>query len=236
MAWVRLDECNTRPGAFWPYVVAALHRSGVTAGVLPGAARGRAAESMFLQRLATALAAQDPPVTLVLDDLHLITEPRVLNGLDFLVRCVGSGLRLVASARTDPLLPLHRYRLAGQLAEIRGTDLAFSAHEAGLLLARHGCALSADSFASLIQLTEGWAAGLRLAAISMAGHPDPDRVVEELHAEGSALTGYLVEEVLNAQPPEVRELLFSTSILDQVNAEVASELAGNGQAGGSWRR
>ncbi len=232
VAWVCLDECNTRPGAFWSYVVAALGRSGVAvSGVLPGAARGRAAENVFLLRLASALAAHDPPVTLVLDGLHLITEPRILTGLDFLVRSAGSSLRLVASSRTDPLLPLHRYRLTGQLADVRGTDLAFSAAEAGLLLAQHGCALSADSLARLIQLTEGWAAGLRLAAISMAGHPDPDRVVKELHAEDSSLTGYLVEEVLNAQPPRVRELLLSTSILDQVNAEAASELTGSGQAG-----
>ncbi len=232
VAWVRLDECNTRPAAFWSHVGAALRQSGVAvSGVPPGAARGRAAENLFLLLLASVLAAQDPPVTLVLDGLHLIAEPKVLNGLDFLVRSVGSGLRLVASSRADPLLPLHRYRLTGQLAEIRGSDLAFSADEADLLLAQHGCTLSADSRVCLVRLTEGWAAGLRLAAISMAGHPEPDRFVRELHAEGSALTGYLVEEVLNAQPPEVRELLLSTSILDHVNAEAAGELAGNRQAG-----
>src|SRR5207302_11391788 len=125
VAWIRLDEYNPRPGAFWPHVVAALRRSGVAvSGVLPGTARGRPAESVFLLRLAAALAAQDPPVTLVLDDLHLLTEPKVLNGLDFLVRSVGSSLRLVAASRADPLLPLHRYRLAGWLADIQGTDLA----------------------------------------------------------------------------------------------------------------
>ena len=82
-------------------------------------------------RLAAALAAQDPPVTLVLDDLHLLTDPRVLDGLDYLLRNAGPGLRLVVSARMDPLLPLHRYRLAGELAEIRASDLAFSIAEAG---------------------------------------------------------------------------------------------------------
>lgn len=156
VAWVRLDEYNTRPGAFWSYVVAALHRCGVAAsGTLPGAARGGTAENLFLARLASALALQDPPVTLVLDDLHLITEPRVLGGLDFLVRSVGCGLRLVASSRTDSLLPVHRYRLTGQLAEIRGADLAFSAAEAGRLLAQHGCTLSADSLDCLMRKTEG---------------------------------------------------------------------------------
>src|SRR5690348_4145619 len=121
VAWVCLDEYNSRPGAFWSYVVAAVQRSGVAvSGVLPGASRGRPAENLFLLRLASALAAQDPPVTLILDDLHLITEPKILNGLDFLVRSVGSSLRFVASARADPALPMHRYRLTGKLADIQG--------------------------------------------------------------------------------------------------------------------
>ena len=148
-----------------------------------------------------------------------------------MLRNVGPGLRLVVSSRADPLLPLHRYRLAGELAEIRASDLAFTAAEAGLLLAQHGSTLSADSLERLTRRTEGWAAGLRLAAISMDAHPDPDQFVKELITEDSALTGYLVEEVLSAEPPEVREVLLSTSILEQVNAEAASELTGNEQAG-----
>ena len=147
-----------------------------------------------------------------------------------MLRNVGPGLRLVVSSRTDPLLPLHRYRLAGELAEIRASDLAFTAAEAGLLLAQHGSTLSADSLECLTRRTEGWAAGLRLAAISLGAHPDPGQFVKELITEDSALTSYLVEEVLSAQPPEVRELLLSTSILERVNAEAASELTGNEQA------
>ena len=156
-------------------------------------------------RLASALAAQDPPVTLVIDDLHLLTDPAVHGELDFVLRNVGPGLRLVVSSRTDPLLPLHRYRLAGELAEIRASDLAFTVAEAGLLLAQHGSTLPADSLERLTRRTEGWAAGLRLAAISMGTHPDPGQFVTELITDDSALTGYLVEEVLNALPPEVRE-------------------------------
>ena len=133
----------------------------------------------------------------------------------------------------DPPLPLHRYRLAGQLTEIRASDLAFTVAEAGLLLARHGITLPADSLECLTRRTEGWAAGLRLAAISMGTHPDPDQFVTELITEDSALTGYLVEEVLNTQPPEVRDVLLSTSILEQVSAEAASELTGNEQAAGN---
>ena len=120
VAWVSLDEYDNRPGAFWPYVVAALRRSGVDVPrTLSTATWGRAAEHVFLLRLASVLAAQNPPVTLVLDDFHLLTQPKVLNGLDFVLRNSGPGLRLVICSRTDPLLPLLRYRLAGELAEIR---------------------------------------------------------------------------------------------------------------------
>jgi len=232
VAWVSLDDFDNRPRVFWSYVVAALRRAGVAVpGALPAAARGQAADHVFLLRLASALAAQNLPVTLVVDDLHVLTEPKVLGGLDYVLRNAGPGLRLAVSSRMDPLLPLHRHRLAGELAEIRASDLAFSMAEAGLLLARHGITLSADSLQCLTRRTEGWAAGLRLAAISMGAHPDPDLFVEELIAEDSALTGYLVEEVLNTQPPEVRDMLLSTSILEQVSAESASELAGNEQAG-----
>ena len=139
VAWVGLDEFDNRPGVFWSYVVAALRRSGVAVPkTLRAVPRGRAADDGFLLRLTAALAAQDPPVTLVLDDLHLLTEPGVLKGLEFVLRNVGPGLRLVVASRMDPLLPLHRYRLAGQLTEIRASDLAFSTDEAGLLLAQHG--------------------------------------------------------------------------------------------------
>jgi LuxR family maltose regulon positive regulatory protein len=231
VAWVGLDGYDNRPRAFWPYVIAALRRTGVAAAqTLSAAPQGRAADHVFLLRLASALADQGPPVTLVLDDLHVLTDTRVLDGLDFVLRNAGPGLRLVVSSRMDPLLRLHRYRLAGGLAEVRASDLAFSVAEAGQLLARHGSTLSADSLECLTRRTEGWAAGIRLAAISMDAHPDPDRFVKELTADDSALTGYLVAEVLNAQPPEAQELLLSTSILEQVSAEAASELTGIKQA------
>ena len=232
IAWVTLDKYDNRPGVFWSYFVAALRRSGVALPkALSAATRGRAAEHRFLLRLASALAAQDPPVTLVVDDFHLLTEPRVLSGLDFLLRTAGGGMRLAVGSQAAPLLPLHRYRLAGELAEIRADDLAFTVAEAGQLLSRHGCQLSADSLETLMRHTEGWAAGFRLAAISLAAHRDPDRFVTELVTEDSALTGYLETEVLDSQARDAREVLLKLSILEQVNAEIATELTGNEPAG-----
>src|SRR5579859_6282912 len=231
VAWVGLDEFDNRPGVFWSYVVAALRQSGVA---IPKALRAqpheRQGEDGFLPRLTAALAAQHPAVTLILDDLHLLTDPGVLKELEFVLRNVGCGLRLLVASRMDPLLPLHRYRLAGLLTEIRASDLAFSLDEAGLLLDQHGSLLTADALEGLNRRTEGWAAGLRLAAISLGTHPDPELFVKELIAEDSAMTCYLVDEVLNVQPPEVREVLLSTSILDHVSAAAAVELTGDEQA------
>lgn len=233
VAWVALDRYDNRPESFWSYVVAALRRSGtVLPEAPPAGTQQQATDHVFLLWLVSALAGRDLPVILVLDDFHVLTEPEVLKGLDFVLRNVGPGLRVVVSSRADPPLRLYRYRLAGELAEIRASDLAFNIAEAGLLMAQHRGTISSDSLECLTRRTEGWAAGLRLAAISMDTHPDPDQFVKELITEDSALTGYLVEEVLNSQPPEVQEVLLSTSILEQVSTEAASELAGNEQAAG----
>jgi LuxR family transcriptional regulator, maltose regulon positive regulatory protein len=233
VAWLCLDEFDNRPGALWSYVVAALRRSGVAVPkTLRAIPQDSAGYDGFLLALTSLLAAQDRPVTLVLDDMHVVTEPGALKGLDFLLRNVGSGLRVVVTSRMDPLLPLHRYRLAGHVTEIRANDLAFSTAEAGQLLAQHGSTLAADSVESLTQRTEGWAAGLRLAAISLGIHPDPGQFVKELVAEDSALICYLIDEVLNVQPPEVREVLLSTSILEHVRADAAVDLTGDERAAG----
>ena len=228
VAWITLDDYDNRPRVFWSYVIAALRRAGIS---VPGTlSRGQAVDHVFLLRLASALAASDRPVRLVLDDLHLLTKPELLTGIDYLLRNAQPGLRLVVSSRMDPLLPLHRYRLTGELTEIRAADLAFSTAEAGLLMAQHGSKLSAASLDCLTRRTEGWAAGIRLAAISIGTHPDPEQFIKELSADDSTVTGYLVEEVLNTQPPEVRDMLLSTSILEQVSVAAASELLNDEQA------
>lgn len=230
LAWVTLDDYDNTPRAFWSYVVAAMRRAGLSVpGVVPGTTR-EAVDHVFLVRLALTLAAQDPPVVLVLDDLHVLTDPVTLSGLDYLQRNAHPGLHLVVASRADPLLPLYRYRLTGDLAEIRARDLAFSAEETGLLMAHHGITLSEKAIADLTGRTEGWVAGIRLAAISLHGHPDPEQFVKELEAEDTAITGYLISEVLNAQPAPDRDMLLRTSILDCVNADLARELTGDQEA------
>ena len=133
VAWITLDHYDSNPKVFWATVVAALRNAGVTLRRVSAApARTAAADHVFLLRLASELAAQDPPVALVLDDLHLVAAPGLMDGLQYLLRNARPGLRLVICSRTDPLLPLHRYRLAGELTEIRACELAFSVPEARL--------------------------------------------------------------------------------------------------------
>jgi LuxR family transcriptional regulator, maltose regulon positive regulatory protein len=225
VAWVTLDEFDNGPLVLWSHVMTAVRRAGLR---VPQASWAAACvdtvDHKFLVRLASALAAAQPPLILVLDDLHLLTERTALQGLAYLMRNAQPGLRVVVASRIDPLLPLHRFRLTGELTEIRVDDLAFSVTESGLLMAQHGVTLPPDSLACLTMRAEGWAAGLRLAAMSMQGHPDPEQFVKEFVAEDSPVVGYLVEEVLNAQPRTVRDLLLRTSILDSFDAGLANEL------------
>ncbi len=230
LAWITVDDYDNRPRVFWSYVVAALRKAGIAVPrITPGPTR-EAVDHLFLVRLASVLAAQDPPVVMVLDDLHLLTEPATLDGLTYVLRNARPGLHLVVASRVDPLVPLHRYRLTGELAEIRADDLAFSVEESGQLLAHHGITLTEAALDCLTGRTEGWAAGIRLAALSLQGRPDPEQLVRDLAAEDSAITGYLADEVLSALPASVRDMLLQTSILDCVCADLASELTGDEQA------
>ena len=226
VAWVTLDEFDNGPEVFWSYVVAALRQAGVAVprAACAQLAHGEPAGRVFLLRIASALASQDPPVTLVLDEFHCVTDPTLLGGLAYVLRNARPGLSLVGASRTDPPLPLHRYRLTGDLTEIRARDLAFTVPEVMQLMTQHGVTLPTASLTDLTDRSEGWAAGLRMAAMSMAGRPDPEQFVKNLIAEDSAITGYLVEEVLGTRPPEVRDLLLRTSILDQVNVSIAGAL------------
>ncbi|HEX3955430.1 MAG TPA: LuxR C-terminal-related transcriptional regulator [Trebonia sp.] len=225
IAWVNLDQYDSHPRAFWSYVVAALRGAGVDIPkTVWSSARGRAVDHGFVLRLTAAVTAHRSPVVLVLDDLHLITDQRSLTGLAQLLRHASPRLRLVAASRLDPLLPLHRYRLAGELTEIRADELAFSASETSLLIEQHGVGLPADSVEFLAARTGGWAAALRLAAISMADHPDPAQLVKEVAAADGPVAGYLVDEVLSTLSDDVRELLLRTSILDRVSAGLAGAL------------
>jgi LuxR family transcriptional regulator, maltose regulon positive regulatory protein len=230
-AWVTLDEYDNRPRIFWPYLVEAFRHAGVSVPRrLSAAARGGSADPGFILRLAAAIEAHGSPVSLVLDDFHLVSGRSQITGLARLLRNAQPSLHVVLASRGDPGFPLHRYRLAGELTEIRAGDLAFTVAEAGLLMAQHDVTLPEHALEYLTERAEGWAAALRLAAMSMKHSPDPEQSAKEIASGDGAVASYLVDEVLNTHPPRVRNLLLKTSILDRVNPELAREVVGDHQA------
>ena len=173
----------------------------------------------------TAANGSGPLPTLILDDLHLADSPDTRATLSALLH-TESAPRLVISSRIDPGLALQRLRLAGSLTEIRGPDLAFTPDEARAVLAEDGIGLSQPMLHRLWTRTEGWAAGLRLAALSLTGHEDPDAFVEDFAGDDRAVVAYLIEEVLERQSQQARELLLATAVVDQVSAPLANALTG----------
>ena len=181
---------------------------------------------MVVERLLAQLERLEEPLVLVIDDLHELDSDDALGWLEMLLTRLPARLRVVLATREEPALGLHRLRLAGELTELRGPDLRFSLDESRSLLRAGGIALSDTGLGSLHERTEGWPAGLRLAAISLTAHPDPERFVSEFSGSERTVAGYLLAEVLERQPPEVRDLLLRTSILERVSGPLADVLTG----------
>jgi LuxR family maltose regulon positive regulatory protein len=166
------------------------------------------------------------PLWLVLDDVHELAGRETLEQLTRVVADAPAALRLILLTRVDLPLGLHRLRVQGELTELRGADLRFSREEAGALIEAAGTRLSDAALDSLVARTEGWAAGLRLAALSLAHHPDPDRFAAEFSGSERTVAEYLLAEVLDRQPAEVTRLLLRTSILERVSGPLADRLTG----------
>ena len=180
----------------------------------------------MVDRVLAELADASAGITLVIDDLHELNSPEALAQLTRLLTNLPPGAHAMLTTRHDLRLGLHQLRLAGELAEIRAADLRFTERETRLLLDASGIELSESGAALLHQRTEGWAAGLRLAAISLAGHPDPERFVAEFSGSDRTVAEYLIAEMLERQPADVQDLLLRTSLLDQVSGELADLLTG----------
>lgn len=159
VAWLTGEAGDRRPGVFWAYVVESLRACGAPAsGVAWAPADADGVDRRLLTALAAELNARERPVVLVLDEYDRMTAPEVAEQLEFVLHHAGQGLRLVLVTRTEPLLPLHRYRAAGELTEIRGAELAFTPAEAVTLLELHGLVLPLDAVRALVERTRGWAA------------------------------------------------------------------------------
>ena len=229
VAWVSVDRGESDATRFWGAVIGALQQSGALppesslTTVVPAPLSG---DDELLDRLLAALTQLPRPVVLVIDDVHELRAPDALQGLERILARAPAALRAVLISRREPKLGLHRLRLSGALTEIRAADLEFTPGEAGELLAGSGVAVAADDLARLHQRTEGWAAGLRLAAMSLARHDAPGRFVAEFAGSERTVADYLLGEVLATLPPEVRSLLLRTCILERVNGALADLLTG----------
>jgi len=228
-AWVPVDRDEHDPQRFWLSVLGALRQTQAGAGLVRALTAAPDLDGWaMVERLLTDLAPLGQPLWLVIDDLHELRSDQARRQLELLLLRAPKELRFVLATRHDVRLGLHRLRLEGELTEIRSADLRFTVSEARQLLSGAGVRLSDRLVTLLVHRTEGWAAGLRLAALSLAGHPDPEGFAAEFSGSERTVAEYLLAEVLDRQPEEVRRLLLRTSILERVNGELADLLNGGG--------
>ena len=226
-AWVPVGRDERDPQRLWLAVLDALRRTapGPTL-VRPLTAAPDLDGWAIVERLLTDLASLRDQLWLVIDDLHELDSDQARRQLELLVMRAPAELRFVLATRHDVRLGLHRLRLEGELTEIRADDLRFTLAEAETLFQAAGVELAGPALVLLMDRTEGWAAGLRLAALSLAGHPDPARFAEEFSGTERTVAEYLLAEVLDRQPAAARLLLLRTSVLERVNGELADLLTG----------
>ncbi len=237
-AWLSLDEEGENdPARFLAYLVAALQTiaANIGEGVLSALQSSQPPPTeAILTALLNEITTLPDNFVLVLDDYHVIDAKPVDIALTYLVEHLPPQMHLVIATREDPQLPLTRLRARGQLTELRAADLRFTASEAAAFLTQGmGLSLSAADIARLSDRTEGWIAGLQLAALSMQGHQDVAGFIRAFAGDHRYIVDYLVEEVLQRQPEPVRSFLLQTSILDRLSGPLCDAVTG--QEGGNER-
>jgi LuxR family transcriptional regulator, maltose regulon positive regulatory protein len=226
-AWVPVGRGEQDPQRFWLSVLGALRGTVAGSGLVRELTAAPDLDGwVVVERLLKDLAPLADRTWLVIDDVHELRSADALAQLELLVMRGPPELRFVLATRHDLRLGLHRLRLEGELAEIRAADLRFTQAEARELLAAAGVALPEPALAMLHERAEGWAAGLRLAALSLADHEDPERFAAEFSGSERTVAEYLLAEVLGRQPDEVRLLLLRTSVLERVSGPLADVLTG----------
>lgn len=226
-AWVPVRDGEHDPQRFWIAVADALRATAPGASVIqPLSAAPDLDGWAIVERLLKDLARLEDAVWLVVDDVHELASAELQRQLALLALRAPRRLRFILATRHDPPSGLHRLRLEGELTEIRPADLQFTLAEARALFDKAGVTVPEAAAGLLHARSEGWAAGLRLAALSLAGHPDPDQFAAEFSGSERTVAGYLMDEVLQRQSEPVRRLLLRTSVLDRVCGELGELLAG----------
>ena len=227
--WLSLDQGDNSPGLFLEYLGACLEEWGtvIDTALLSNRMDDGAKVENILRDFIRGIINYKRPLILILDDYHLIQNNEVHSLVDDLLAHACPPLHLVILTRSDPPLELARLRVAGQLAELRMEHLRFSDREAGEFLKRSGeIKLADEDIAVLNERTEGWVAGLQMAAISLRGREDGPAFVAAFAGSHRFVFDYLFEEVLNRQPPEVRDFLLRTSILERLTPSLCDVVAG----------
>ena len=235
VAWVSLDQSDNDSAVFWSYLITALQK------IQPGL--GEQSLSLLqspqpppiesvLMTLLNELTAVEADLVLILDDYHVIKPQAIHHGIGFLLNHLPPQLHLIIASRADPPLSLARLRSHGDLTELRVSDLRFTPDEAAAFLNQGmGLEISADDVAALEQRTEGWIAGLQLAALSLQGREDVSEFVAAFSGDDRYIVDYLLEEVLQRQPEHVRHFLLQTALLDRLSGSLCDAVTSqnNGQ-------
>ena len=233
-AWLSLDQRDNDPALFWTYLVTALQTAApeVGAGALALLQSPQSTLEAVVATLINDLDAIPNEIVLVLDDYHVIDAPDVHEAMAFLLDHLPRQVHLVVASRADPPLPLARLRARGELVEVRAADLRFTSDEATAYLdGMTGLELSVADVAALEERTEGWIAALQLAALSMQGRDDVTGFIAGFAGDDRYIVDYLVGEVLQRQPDDVRSFLLRTSVLSRLTGPLCDAVTG--QHGGS---
>ncbi len=232
IAWLSLEAADDDPYRFVPRLVGALRE------IEPGL--GRPLSESLEQRRTTVIELIDllsvdilaiRPAIVIIDDFHVVTRPEIIGAVDRLLHRLPPQVRIVLASRRVPTLSSHRLLLSGDLTEIRERDLRFTLGEAGALISSvTGRAVVDDDVGLLRERTEGWAAGLRMAAVAMAVDDDPSAFVRRFGGDSELVANYFRSEVLAGQPPEVVEFMLATSVLDRMTGELCGQLTGRADA------
>jgi LuxR family maltose regulon positive regulatory protein len=229
-SWVSLDASENEPATFWSYVVAALQK------IHPGLGTDAMAQlrspaplpfESLLASLINEIDALDRDFTLILDDYHVIDAPSIHGAMTLLLDRLPRRMHLVIASRSEPPLALSRLRARGELTEVRAADLRFTLDEAAAFLRSMSLDLSDSDTAKLERRTEGWIAGLKLAALSMKGRGDVREFVDAFSGDNRYIADYLVDEVLQSEPEHIRRFLLGTAILDRLSGPLCDALTGD---------
>jgi ATP/maltotriose-dependent transcriptional regulator MalT len=233
VAWVSLDTSDNDPVRLWTHIATALERAGcVIARDIAGFVAAGAHEMLtaVLPTVIDAIAALSHDIMILVDDFEVVRAAQCTAQMDFFITHLPEQAHLVLITRADPTLRLGRLRAAGQLSEIRADHLAFDAQEAAALFVSDGIQLSSDALWELMRRTEGWPAGLYLAALSLAGRADPSEFVRHFSGSNRFIGDYLTEEVLNRETNDVRNFILDMSIVDRFSAALCEHMTGENRS------